>query len=89
MPIGAQLANRSAALLREVSNGLLSAEGYSEPTQTSEMKLFTAIVDGIKPYKQFSQKNLTSSMFDEVLNTSLIQNTQIRNAVLTNRHIVL
>ena len=53
MPIGAQLANRSAALLREVNNGLLSAEGYSEPTQTSEMKLFTAIVDGIKPYKQF------------------------------------
>ena len=49
MPIGAQLANRSAALLREVNNGLLSAEGYSEPTQISEMMLFTAIVDGIKP----------------------------------------
>ena len=49
VPIGAQLANRSAALLREVNNDLLSAEGYSEPTQTSEMKLFTAIVDGIKP----------------------------------------
>ena len=49
MPIGAQLENRSAALLREVNNDLLSAEGYSEPTQISEMKLFTAIVDGIKP----------------------------------------
>ena len=35
--------------LREVNNGLLSAEGYPEPTQSSEMKLFMEIVDDIKP----------------------------------------
>ena len=44
--------------LREVNNGLLSAEGYPEPTQSSEMKLFMEIVDDIKPWMVLVKRSI-------------------------------
>ena len=35
---------------------MLFAEGYSESTQTSEIKLFTEIVDSIKPWTVFAKR---------------------------------
>ena len=50
MSIGAYLTNRSAAsFFEKIDNGLLSAETYSEPRQTSKTELFTKIVNGLKP----------------------------------------
>ena len=43
---------------REVNYGLLSAEGYSEPTQSSEMKLFSEIVDDIKPWIILTKRSI-------------------------------
>ena len=41
-----QLANRSApSFFEKVNDGLLSAEGYSEPSRTSELDLFMKIVN--------------------------------------------
>ena len=53
----AYLANRSAVwLFEQVIMALLSAERYSEPSQTSEMELFTKTVNGLKPLTIFAKK---------------------------------
>ena len=48
--------NRSAvSFFEKVSNGLLSAEAYSEPSPTSKKELFTKIVNRLKPRKFFAK----------------------------------
>ena len=44
-------------------------KAYSEPNQTSQMKLFAKIINGSNLSKNFSAKN--SNLSDWVLNTSL------------------
>ena len=50
---------RSAALFFEkVNNGLLPAEGYSEPCRTSKIELFTKILISLKPWTIFAKSSI-------------------------------
>ena len=45
---------------------LLSVERYSEPSQTSEMELFTKTVNGLKPLTVFAKKSILDIKFPTV-----------------------
>ena len=44
--------------LRKLTMALLSAERYLEPSQTSEMDLFTKTVNGLKPLTIFVKRSI-------------------------------
>ena len=47
--------NEGLSLYQKFSNGEITADGISEPSRSSKTKLFTKIVNGLKPRAIFAK----------------------------------
>lgn len=76
-PIGAYLANRSAASLffEEINNGSLSAQVYSEPSPASKLELFTKIDNRLKPRTTFTKGSILDFWWGSEYSSSCLKHS--------------
>ena len=54
---------------------VIFTEAYLEPSRISTMELFCENIDGLQPLTSFAKKFLRTDIFDWVLNTPLVHQT--------------